>query len=126
MAKEKNEAIPEETLEERLEAKYGELGEDFVFITIDGSKVIELANKPVTCVFRRPDETQWATAREQLQSDKIKDKQAFKKLCYNCAAEPDKESLEAIFRRYSALPAKLCDELSNLVGADLEIVTKKE
>lgn len=100
---------------EELEGKYGVLGEDFIFCKAGSTRI----------VLRRPDPDDYDKGQNNLRNSRVKKSAVLRQICYDAAAEPDKEKLEAVFARYPHLPITLADELSILAGSDIQAVVKK-
>jgi hypothetical protein len=75
--------------------------------------------------FRRPTQEEWEDLQHALRSGK-RAPLVYRELALRTAVEPtDLEKLGAIFERRPALPALLSDQMSDLVGADIEFTVKK-
>jgi hypothetical protein len=75
-------------------------------------------------VFRRPTQDEWEDVNARLKVDPVP--VVNRQLALQTALEPKPEDLAAVFKRWPGLHARIGDALSALVGADEELVAKKD
>jgi hypothetical protein len=76
-------------------------------------------------VFRRPDQDEWEEAGERIRKGErlaVVNRQ----LGLATVLEPKQDELPAVFQRWPGIHARIGDALTRLVGAEEELVVKKE
>lgn len=82
----------------------------------------------IECVFRPPTDTDYEAMQDGIlkaQGDKQKIGPVFRQYCLASLIEPSLDDFAALLVRYPAVAPRIADALSDLAGAEVEIVTKK-
>lgn len=110
----KKAATDKQDIREQLEAKYGVVGEDFVYCVVAG----------VPYAFRRPTLQEWEFFQLQLQNGKKSGAAVIRQVVIDTRLEPSLEQLNETLDRYPALPPKIVEQFPPMVGDDIVIVGK--
>lgn len=80
---------------------------------------------PAEMVFKSPEREVWADFQDAVSKDKGTRELAYRRLCLACCVHPAIDQAVQVFDAYPALPTRIGDKLSHLVGLGDDFEVKK-